>query len=270
MIRAQVVLAYSRMSWTPLVGFQNTSKHGSTQQAWPALVTPPDVCPNGMIVGGQCGKRQINVPSSSSSGGGGWNLGFGTAAGDEAAPQQCKRFRGGCGYEAEYRGGGLVVMEEEFDNDANDNDSAMEMVAGGGDSDSRETAFDGRLSRGENGGNVSGNGVDDIGGGGSSPVKGWRQPKLSDFFKVNAAVGSQRRMFIEQAPVATVLPCSYCRDPTSVASQRCDFCEKKFCSSPRCSTDCAECGGSYCRACSITSYSLQFERTVCLDCCHET
>lgn len=67
--------------------------------------------------------------------------------------------------------------------------------------------------------------------------------------------------------------CSCCNEsiPNSSAahvrpSRPCNFCEKSFCCSTRCTSHCDLCNGIFCRTCSITSYSMQYDRTLCLDC----
>ena len=102
--------------------------------------------------------------------------------------------------------------------------------------------------------------------------RGSRQQKLSDYFKM---AGAQRQMLTEDedgaqlgsAAAAGTGPCGYCRDSSTLLTRRCEFCEKRFCASGRCAAECDDCGGTFCRACSRTSYALEFEQNFCIDCC---
>lgn len=102
--------------------------------------------------------------------------------------------------------------------------------------------------------------------------RGSRQQKLSDYFKM---AGARRQMLTEDengtprgsAAAAGTGPCGYCRDSSTLLTRRCEFCEKRFCASARCTAECGDCGGTFCRACSRTSYTLEFEQNLCIDCC---
>ena len=124
----------------------------------------------------------------------------------------------------------------------------------------------------------------------SSRSSSAKQSKISDFYRQTSGrsfLSSCQAMtpsLFTQVRTADVTPadampctspalaCPHCLE--HIASRgidgiKCNFCEKHFCSSMRCTAQCDVCSGMFCRTCSRSSYSAQFDRTICLDCCRE-
>jgi hypothetical protein len=101
---------------------------------------------------------------------------------------------------------------------------------------------------------------------GKVPIRHRHQLTLDKFLNGQAASKRGGNMDMDMDMAERCLQCTYCK-AAMTSSCRCGFCEKTFCLGARCTAQCDICNGSFCRTCSMISYSMQFERTICIDCC---